>query len=67
MTDLARQLLSELMDVNMELNNTHYSITVKNALVEQYWKLRAELIDVMGEEKFRVFWEQGRQMFAPAD
>lgn len=67
MTDLARQLLSELMDVNMELNNTHYPITVKNALVEQYWKIRDELIEEMGEDKFRTFMEQGKRMFAPAD
>ena len=67
MTELASTLLSKLVDINWELNNNDYPEPVKIAIVERYWKIRDELIEVMGEKEFITFMEHGRRMFAPAD
>ena len=64
MNERSSQLFSQLVDINWELNNVNYPRTIKLALIEQYWKIKNELIDEMGIDAFNNFIEQGRRMFA---
>jgi hypothetical protein len=56
-----------MVDLNWEISVETHSNTVKNALVEQYWKVRQDLIDDMGEVEFKEYMRMGREMFAPAN
>jgi hypothetical protein len=44
-----------MVDLNWEISVETHSNTVKNALVEQYWKVRQDLIDDMGEVEFKEY------------
>jgi hypothetical protein len=66
MTGYQHQLFSDLVNLNWEIDHGNYPSVVKFALVEQYWKVRGELIDDMGREEYERFIATGREMFAPA-
>jgi hypothetical protein len=65
MTDYQRQLLSKLVNLNWEADQDYPQI-VKNALVNEYFRVEDELKELMGREGYRAFIEGMRQMFAPA-
>lgn len=67
MTNYQISLFSKMVDLNWEISVETHSNTVKNALVEQYWKVRQDLIDDMGEVEFKEYMRMGREMFAPAN
>jgi hypothetical protein len=66
LTAYQRQLFSDLVSLNWEIDNSDYNKTVKNALVEQYWKVKEELMDDMGREEYDRYINGMREMFAPA-
>jgi hypothetical protein len=66
MTDYQRQLFSNLVSLNWEIDKGDYNKTVKNALVEQYWKVKEELMGDMGRDEYNNYVNGMRQMFAPA-
>ena len=66
MTDYQRQLLSKLVNLNWEIDKGDYNKTVKDALVEQYWKVKEELMGDMGRDEYNNYVNGMRQMFAPA-
>ena len=66
-TGYQQQLLSTMVNLNWEIDHGGYNQTVKNALIEQYWKVRDELIDDMGREEYDKYINGMRQMFAPAN
>ena len=65
MTDYQRQLLSKLIDLNWE-SSKNYDQIVKNALVNEYFRIEDELIDDMGREEYRTYMDGFKKMFAPA-
>ena len=65
MTDYQRQLFSELVDLNWEADQD-YPQVVKNALVNEYFRVEDELKELMGREGYRAYVEGMRQMFSPA-
>ncbi len=65
MTDYQRQLLSKLIDLNWELKKSYDQI-IKNALVNEYFRVEEELIDDMGRNEYRAYIDGFRRMFAPA-
>jgi hypothetical protein len=67
LTGYQHQLFSNLVNLNWEIDHGGYNKTVQDALVEQYWKVRQELIDDMGEVEFKEYMRMGREMFAPAN
>jgi len=66
MTDYQRQLFSNLVSLNWEIDKGDYNKTVKDALVEQYWKVKEELMGDMGRDEYNNYVNGMRQMFAPA-
>jgi hypothetical protein len=66
LTAYQRQLFSDLVSLNWEIDNSDYNKTVKNALVEQYWKVKEELMSDMGREEYDRYINGMREMFAPA-
>lgn len=66
MTDYQRQLFSNLVSLNWEIDKGDYNKTVKNALVEQYWKVKEELMGDMGRDEYNNYVNGMKQMFAPA-
>jgi hypothetical protein len=66
MTDYQRQLFSKLVDLNWEADQSYPQI-VKNALVNEYFRVEDELKDDMGREEYRAYVVGMRQMFAPAE
>ena len=66
MTDYQRQLFSELVDLNWEADQD-YPQVVKNALVNEYFRVEDELKELMGKEGYKMYVEGMRQMFAPAN
>ena len=67
LTGYQHQLFSTMISLNWEIDKGEYNQTVKNALVEQYWKVRDELIDDMGRVEYNNYVNGMRQMFAPAN
>lgn len=67
MTDYQRQLFSDLVNLNWEIDHGGYNKVVQNALVEQYWKVKNDLIDDMGMDEYDNYVNGMRQMFAPAE
>jgi len=67
LTGYQHQLFSTMISLNWEIDKGEYNQTVKNALVEQYWKVRDELIDDMGRDEYNNYVNGMRQMFAPAN
>jgi hypothetical protein len=66
MTDYQRQLFSNLVSLNWEIDKGNYNKTVKDALVEQYWKVKEELMSDMGRDEYNNYVNGMRQMFTPA-
>jgi hypothetical protein len=66
MTNYQRQLFSELVDLNWEADQD-YPQVVKNALVNEYFRVEDELKELMGKEGYRMYIEGMRQMFAPVE
>ena len=64
LTDYQRQLFSELVNLNWETNQ-EYPQTVKTALINEYWRVRKELEDDMGKDKYNNYINGMKQMFAP--
>ena len=63
-TDKARELFSDLLDVNWSINNTEYtSQEERNELYKQYHILYSGLIKEMGIEEFTRFMEMGNKLF----
>jgi len=67
LTGYQHQLFSTMISLNWEIDKGEYNQTVKNALVEQYWKVKEELMDDMGREEYNNYVNGMRQMFAPAN
>jgi len=67
MTNYQISLFSKMVNLNWEIDVENHSSFVKNALIEQYWKVRNELIEDMGEAEFKEYMRMGREMFAPAN
>jgi hypothetical protein len=66
LTAYQHQLFSDLINLNWEIDKGDYNKTVKNALVEQYWKVKEELMSDMGREEYDRYINGMREMFAPA-
>jgi len=67
LTGYQHQLFSTMISLNWEIDKGEYNQTVKNALVEQYWKVRDELMEDMGRDEYENYVNGMRQMFAPAN
>jgi hypothetical protein len=67
LTGYQHQLFSTMISLNWEIDKGEYNQTVKNALVEQYWKVKEELMDDMGRDEYENYINGMRQMFAPAN
>ena len=67
LTGYQYQLFSTMISLNWEIDKGEYNQTVKNALVEQYWKVKEELMDDMGRDEYENYVNGMRQMFAPAN
>jgi hypothetical protein len=66
LTGYQRQLFSDLISLNWEIDHGNYPSVVKNALVEQYWKVKEELMGDMGKGEYENYINGMRQLFAPA-
>jgi len=63
-TEKARELFSELLDVNWKIGKKEYkSQEERNELNKQYHILYSGLIKEMGIEEFTKFMEMGHRMF----
>jgi len=67
LTGYQHQLFSTMISLNWEIDKGEYNQTVKNALVEQYWKVKEELMEDMGRDEYNNYVNGMRQMFAPAN
>jgi hypothetical protein len=67
LTGYQRQLFSDLVSLNWEIDHGNYPSVVKNALVEQYWKVKEELMSDMGKGEYENYINGMRQLFAPAN
>ena len=67
LTAYQHQLFSDLVNLNWEIDKGDYNQVVKNALVEQYWKVKEELMGDMGRNEYNNYVNGMRQMFAPAN
>jgi hypothetical protein len=65
LTDYQRQLFSKIVNLNWEIDQDYPQI-VKNALINEYFRVEEELIDNMGRVEYREYINGMRQMFAPA-
>jgi hypothetical protein len=66
LTAYQRQLFNDLINLNWEIDHGEYNQTVQNALVEQYWEVKEELMNDMGREEYDRYINGMREMFAPA-
>lgn len=64
MTDYQRQLFSKLVDLNWE-SKKDYDQIIKNALINEYFRVEEELMDDMGRAEYRAYVDGFRRMFAP--
>ena len=63
-TDKARELFSDLLDVNWKIDNKEYeSQEERNELNKQYHIINTSLIKEMGVEEFTKFMEMGNKLF----
>lgn len=65
LTDYQRQLFSKIVNLNWEIDQDYPQI-VKNALINEYFRVEEELMDNMGRAEYRAYINGMRQMFAPA-
>lgn len=66
LTDYQRQLFSKIVNLNWEIDQDYPQI-VKNALINEYFRVEEELMDDMGRVEYREYINGMRQMFAPAN
>lgn len=64
MTNYQRKLFSDLLDVNMLIDEQENK-EVARFLTIAYYKIRDELREDMGDGEYSSFMNQGRAMFAP--
>jgi len=64
LTDYQRQLFSELVSLNWEMDQD-YPRAVKTALTNEYWRVRKELEEDMGKDEYNRYINGMKQMFAP--
>jgi phage anti-repressor protein len=63
-TEKARELFSQLLDVNWKIDNKEYrSLEERVELNTQYRKLYDEIMVEMGTEEFTKFMEMGHKLF----
>lgn len=65
MTNYERKLFSDLLDVNMLIDEQENK-EVARFLTIAYHAIRNELRESMGDYEYSSFMKQGREMFAPA-
>lgn len=65
LTDYQRQLFSRLVDANWESDNTSNSPFVRDLARNEYWRIKEELMEDMGREKYNEYVDGMRRMFAP--
>jgi hemerythrin superfamily protein len=63
MTTEQRQILSKLIDANWEANNTDNSYRERDTARQEYYRLKHQLIESMGENAYREFMNQGNKFF----
>ncbi len=66
MTAEQSKILSKLIDANWEKDQTSNSYAARDHYREQYYALKQQLIDSMGEDEFIEFMNMGSRMFAPS-
>ena len=66
MTDYQRQLFSKLIDLNWE-SKKNYDQIIKNALINEYFRVEEELMEDMGRKEYREYVDGMRRMFAPVE
>lgn len=64
MTDYQRQMFSKLIDLNWEMKK-NYDQIIKNALINEFWRVEEQLMDDMGRAEYRAYVDGMRRMFAP--
>jgi predicted DNA-binding ArsR family transcriptional regulator len=64
LTDYQRQLFSELVSLNQEMDQ-NYPRVVKTALTNEYWRVRKELEENMGKDEYNRYINGMKQMVAP--
>jgi hypothetical protein len=64
LTDYQRELFSKLIALNWEIDNGDYNVIVKDALVEQYWKVKEDLVSDMGKQEYENYVNGMRQLFS---
>jgi len=63
-TEKARDLFSQLLDVNWKIDNNEYrSLEERIELNTEYHKLYQELMLEMGTKEFTEFMEMGNKLF----
>jgi hypothetical protein len=63
-TEKARELFSQLLDVNWKIDNKEYrSLEERIELNTEYHKLYQELMLEMGTKEFTEFMEMGNKLF----
>jgi hypothetical protein len=65
MTQEQSKILSKLIDASWEKDQTSNSYAARDQYREQYYALKRQLIDSMGEDEFIEFMDKGNRMFAP--
>lgn len=65
MTTEQSRILSKLIDASWEKDQTSNSYSLRDHYREQYYALKRQLIDSMGEDEFNEFMSMGKKMFAP--
>lgn len=65
MTNYERKLFSDLLDVNMLIDEQENK-EVARFLTIAYHTIQDELMESMGNNEYAMFIRQGREMFAPA-
>lgn len=64
LTDYQRELFSKLINLNWE-RDQQYPKAVREALINEYWRVEKELEDDMGKDEYNRYVNGMRQMFAP--
>jgi hypothetical protein len=65
MTQEQSKILSKLIDASWEKDQTSNSYAARDQYREQYYALKRQLIDSMGDDEFIEFMDKGNRMFAP--
>lgn len=66
MTNYEQKLFSDLLDVNMLIEENKDNAELSRFLTIAYYSIRNDLRESMGSNEYASFVRQGREMFAPA-